>query len=104
MLPKKGRLTAEQVKNVLAQGRSVRTPLLSAKHIRGEGPVRVSAVVPKKVAKGAVERNRIRRALYRALLSFDVQGASVVFVQKIPEGPLTPAFAQDLVVLAGKLR
>lgn len=104
MLPKKGRLTAAQVQDVLTRGRSVRTSLLSAKYVAGSNGVQVSAVVSKKVAKHAVERNRIRRALYRALHSFNVKGMAVVFVQKIPDGPLTPAFAEDLVVLAGKLR
>ncbi len=103
MLPKPRRLTAEEVQNVLTAGRSARSTLLSAKYVANTGPLRVSAVVSKKVAKRAVERNRLRRALYRALADVDMKGTAVVFVQKVPEGALTPAFREDLLVLAGKL-
>lgn len=84
---------------MIASGRSRRAGLLSAKYIGGGSPLRASAVVSKKVAKGAVERNRLRRALYRALVAYGGTGTAVIFVQKVPADPLTPAFANDLVVL-----
>jgi hypothetical protein len=46
-----------------------------------------------------VERNRQRRALYRALREIEASGSAVIFIQKIPKNPLTPAFLEDLKVL-----
>jgi len=99
MLPKRRRLSAREVKEVLLKGRSRRASLLSAKYIAGNAPLRASAVISSKVAKKAVERNRLRRALYRALSTYKGAGTAVIFIQKIPADPLTPAFAHDLVVL-----
>ncbi|OGC88740.1 hypothetical protein A2419_03185 [Candidatus Adlerbacteria bacterium RIFOXYC1_FULL_48_26] len=99
MLPKRRRLSAREVKDVLAAGRSRRASLLSAKYVTGSNVLRASAVVSKKVAKKAVERNRLRRALYRALTAYKGTGTAVIFIQKVPAGPLTPAFLNDLVVL-----
>ena len=99
MLPKRRRLSAREVKEVMTRGRSRRASLLSAKYVAGTSPLRSSAVVSKKVAKKAVERNRLRRALYRALATYKGTGTAVIFVQKIPTDSLTPAFARDLVVL-----
>lgn len=99
MLPKRRRLSAREVKEVMQSGRSRRASLLSAKYVPGNNPLRASAVVSKKVAKKAVERNRLRRALYRALVGYKGNGTAVIFIQKVPATPLTPAFAHDLVVL-----
>ncbi|HVY73089.1 MAG TPA: ribonuclease P protein component [Candidatus Paceibacterota bacterium] len=99
MLPKNRRLNAREVAEVLAKGRSARATYLSAKQLPGTVPFRASAVVSKKVAKRAVERNRLRRALYRALQDIKGSGTHVVFVQKIPPAPLTTHFREDLLVL-----
>jgi ribonuclease P protein component len=99
MLPKRRRLSAREVKEVMTAGRSRRASLLSAKYSPNNGVLRASAVVSKKVAKKAVERNRLRRALYRALAAYEGTGTAVIFIQKVPPDPLTPAFARDLVVL-----
>lgn len=99
MLPKRRRLSAREVKEVLSRGQRRRTSLLSAQYIAGTNPLRASAVVSSKVAKKATERNRLRRALYRALETYQGTGTAVIFIQKIPPAPLAPAFAKDLVVL-----
>jgi ribonuclease P protein component len=99
MLPKHRRLQAREVKNVMAQGRSARATYLSAKQLPGTIPFRAAAVVSKKVAKTAVQRNRVRRALYRALQGIQGSGTHVVFVHKIPPAPLTTHFREDLLVL-----
>lgn len=67
-------------------------------------PLRSAAVVSKAVAKRAVDRNRLRRALYRALQSLSGEGRAVFFVQQIPPPPLSTAFARDLAALQSKLR
>jgi ribonuclease P protein component len=103
MLPKRRRLSAKEVRDIIAGGSSARATLLSAKYFAGPLPLRTAAVVSKKIAKKAVVRNRLRRALYRALASYKGTGLAVIFVQNIPEGALTPAFSAELVVLLSKL-
>lgn len=97
MVPRKGRLRSSEVREVLLRGRSVRGSYLSVKIQKHTGPARVAVVVKKALVKGSVERNRVRRALYRALVQngFDT-GLVVCFVQKIPPPPLTTAFAAEL--------
>lgn len=102
MLPKGRRLTAEEVRTVLSQGRSSRAGSLSMKHLSTKDPLKVAAVVSKSVAKKAVTRNSLRRALYRALVPFSGEGQAVVFVRAIPKPPLTLAFSRDLAQLLSK--
>lgn len=69
--------------------------LISAKFIPIAGVFKVAVITPKSVARSAVERNRLRRAVYRAVMSLPVQknqGIVVFFVRSIPEKPLTTAF------------
>ena len=64
MLPRAQRLTTGQFDRAFAKSQSVRHPLLTLRaHSRndGENITRAAFVVPKKVAKLASERNRIRR-------------------------------------------
>jgi ribonuclease P protein component len=103
MLPKRRRLSAKEVRDIIAGGRSARASLLSAKYINGGESLRAAVVVSKKISKKAVIRNRVRRAVYRALSSYNARGVAVIFVQKVPEGALTPAFSGELMVLLSKL-
>lgn len=104
MLPKRKRLSAIEVTEVLARGRSVSSGTLSLKYIDAKSP-KISVVVAKSVARDATERNRVRRAAYRALAPlFPTKPISaVLFVRSIPENPLTPAFAKDIVLLLTKI-
>ena len=104
MLPKRRRLSAEEVREIIAKGRPVRASFLSLKYISGPQALRAAVVVSKKISKKAVIRNRVRRALYRALHTMDGKGSVVVFVQKIPDTALTPAFSEELMVLLAKLK
>lgn len=107
MLGKQARLRAEEVKEVLAKGRSVRSTYLQIKHLPSQGALRCAAVAPKSLAKGAVERNRLRRALYRALSQSDrqgLQGMAVCFIRATPKGALTPVFSEELYNLLSKLK
>lgn len=99
MLKKSRRLTASEVRDVIATGAPRRAGHLSMRVVDGPAPLRAAAVVSKKVAKGAVVRNRLRRALYRALKEVRGSGTAVFFIQKIPQDALTPAFLTDLKVL-----
>lgn len=98
MLPKRRRLTAAEVREVIARGRGRRGTALSVKILETNTPLRCAVVVSKKVARGAVERNRLRRAVYRALESVPLPktGRAVLFVQATPPREPVPAFAADI--------
>jgi len=99
MLPKSRRLVAAEVREVLRKGRSHKAQTLSFKRIPGPDPLRVAVVVPKSVAKKATVRNRIRRAVYRALTTLSGTGMGVVFVHKVPHPPLQAALLEELAIL-----
>jgi len=97
MLPKRQRLTAAEVREILKSGRSARTATLSAKFISSKER-KAAVVVSTKVAKSAVMRNRLRRAAYDALRPVLPAGKStVLFLHK-------PALDKDeLISLCSKL-
>jgi ribonuclease P protein component len=66
MLPQGERLSAEKVRMTLKNGKVLRTPGLVVRYLPAHSSA-VAVVVSKKVAKGAVTRNAIRRAVYQAL-------------------------------------
>jgi len=78
MLPKKARLTSAEVREILKSGRSARTGTLSAK-FKASSSSKAAVVVSAKVAKNAVERNKLRRAAYLALSSSLPKNVHVVF-------------------------
>lgn len=93
MLAKPSRLSAVEVREILKEGRSVRSTTLSAKYIRASG-ARAAVVVSSKVAKGAVLRNRLRRAVYRSLQQVLPKDVHVVFFLHKPV--LDPVELQQL--------
>lgn len=104
MLRKSRRLRAEEVRLVIKTGKSLREGSLSLTYMPYTGSYRAAVVVSKAVAKKATERNRIRRAMYRALAQISPKSSemAVFFVQKIPQSPLTPAFLIDIQKLCSK--
>lgn len=80
MLAKRARLGAKEVREVIKTGRSARVVGLSAKYEASTTP-QMAVVISKKVAKGAVERNRLRRMVYRNLPSPLPRVRMVLFVQ-----------------------
>ncbi len=113
MLPKASRLTSSQVAQVLKNGTSVfisppkgRNSLISAKFLAIPGGFKTAAIAPKSVAKSAVSRNRLRRAVYRAIAGFPtpkMSGHMVFFVRSIPKSPLTPAFGPEISIFLQKI-
>ncbi len=82
MLAKESRLTAAEVREILRIGRPVRGTTLSAKYITGQKS-KAAVVVSTKVAKTAVERNRLRRSAYAALRTcLPSQIHAVIFLHK----------------------
>ncbi len=69
MLSKKYRFHSRGgVRYVYQHGKTVRKPQMSLVFVENtKGFTRIAVVVSKKVAKSAVERNRIRRRIYEAL-------------------------------------
>ena len=80
MLPKSARLSASEVRAILQKGRSVRLGTVSVKYIKATGS-KAAVVVSSKVAKKAVERNRLRRAAYLALPKLPRDVHAVFFIQ-----------------------
>ncbi len=85
MLPKKARLTAAEVREILTSGRPVRLPAgkagsstLSAKYVPAT-TAKAAVVVGTKVAKTAVTRNKLRRAAYLVLRASLPKRVHVVF-------------------------
>lgn len=81
---------------IYMNGRSIRTRLFTLKYVenkRRKTP-RVSVVVSKKVYKGAVGRNRIRRRIYeiiRRQLPFIISTTDIVVIISSNEVRLMPA-------------
>ncbi|MBP9748311.1 MAG: ribonuclease P protein component [Candidatus Pacebacteria bacterium] len=72
MLSKKNRADTKIVEKVFKTGKFVNSRFLTFKYIQNKanlGP-RISFLAPKSVAKGAVERNSLRRRGYRVLKSY----------------------------------
>src|SRR3954469_15354260 len=86
MPPKSARMSASQVRATIKNGRSARVAGLSLKY-EPAPKAQVAAVVNKKVAPGAVERNRLRRLLYRSLPSPLPPARMVFFVQSATFDP-----------------
>ncbi|HVU79760.1 MAG TPA: ribonuclease P protein component [Candidatus Paceibacterota bacterium] len=101
MLPKRRRLGATLVREAIAKGKGRRAGSLSLKIVENKGHIACAVVVSKKLAKTAVMRNRLRRAVYRALekAPLPATGHFVFFVTAIPKGPLSEAFMADLQTL-----
>lgn len=84
MLPKRLRLSAAEVKEVLAKGKSLKIGPYSGKLLEGRAPLGVAVIVSKKVARKATARNTLRRKAYKDLehLTLPASGSLVLFVRK----------------------
>jgi ribonuclease P protein component len=85
MLPSSKRLSVALFKEVMDKGKHMHSPLFALRAIKTEGLSRFSVSVPKKVAKTAVLRNKLRRRMYSALtplFSEIKEGIHGVFIVK----------------------
>lgn len=64
MLPSSHRLSTSDVSEIMKKGRFTHTPFFSIRLIESEGITRIGAIVPVKVCKTAVGRNKLRRTIY----------------------------------------
>jgi len=72
------------LKKVYAAGKTVRGGQISLKYATKDTskPYRIAVVVSKKVHKSAVDRNRVRRRLYEAIRTLELQpkpGTDMIF-------------------------
>ena len=83
MLPKRSRLRALEVKEVLARGKSLKVGPYTGKYLDGRAPRGVAVIVSKKTARLATKRNRMRRKAYRDLKGVDLphKGLLALFVR-----------------------
>ena len=84
MLPKSRRLSAAEVREVLAKGKTFRVGQYVGKFLAGRPVLGVAVVVSKKVARKATSRNTLRRKAYLELESLTLPhtGSLALFVQK----------------------
>lgn len=83
MLAKRLRLSAAEVKEVLAKGKSLKVGPFSGKLLEGRVPLGVAVIVSKKTARKAVTRNSLRRKAYKELeqMTLPRSGSLALFVR-----------------------
>ena len=102
MLKRSRRLRASEVARVIANGAPVRAGWLAARVLGGQGTgsLRAALVVPPSVAKGAVLRNRLRRAGYAELATaYGPDMLAVFFVRTLPPPPNRESFRSAIHVI-----
>ncbi len=67
MLPRSQRLSVEQFNSVIEKGKIFHSPLFLVRVLNVDKSTRIATVAPKKIAKKAVERNKLRRRMYEAV-------------------------------------
>lgn len=101
MLLKKNRADKKAVEKIFKEGRFLNSPNLTFKFILNNhsSPPRISFIVPKSVAKKAVERNHLRRLGYSILkkhLDSSPTGLLGVFVFK--------KYQDDILILENEVK
>jgi ribonuclease P protein component len=109
MLRKTRRLRSAEVREIIARGKGARHGAISLKYLDNKGFFRAAAVVSKATAKRAVERNRLRRTLYRVLATLAPQevqkldGKMLVFFVRSSPSPLLSGLREDIRGILTKL-
>jgi ribonuclease P protein component len=84
MLPRKQRISTQLFKDIIQKGSAFHAPLFSIRIKKTLNNSRFGVSVPKKVAKTAVLRNKIRRRVYSALKVININNQhDVIFIAKI---------------------
>lgn len=90
MLPRSKRLSTEAFNGIIGKGHSFHGPFLILRAIQKEGATRFAVSVPKKVAKLAVSRNKIRRQVYSAIDKLDVKSDfEIIIIMKVGSDKLS---------------
>ena len=98
MLPKKKRVTKEQFLTIIKQRGTLSAPLFLFRYIPQKTP-QYAFVVPKNIAKSAVERNRMRRQGYNTLRHQPLKPCAGIFFYKKEARKATLQEVKDSVVM-----
>jgi ribonuclease P protein component len=82
MISRSQRINLEQFNLVMEKGKIVHSSLFLARILDGKTETRIAAIAPKKVAKTAVGRNKIRRKIYEAVrkLNGEISSGSHILI------------------------
>lgn len=85
MLPADKRLNRKEIEEVLKKGKTLSSSFFRVKYLGEQETFKAGPVVSKKVAKTAVERNTLRRAIYETVGGFEPKLSNkhlAIFAQK----------------------
>ncbi len=82
MLPKKRKLHKSEFPEIISKGRTFHTSHLYARVVFDDTYTRVAFVVPKKVAKEVILRNKIKRRGYNILKKIEIKPLRGIFFAK----------------------
>ena len=81
MLPQSKRLTRQEFSHAFSHGRRVHNSLMQL-IVLGASDFKTAIVVPKKIHKSAVKRNKLKRQMYALLESHgDLKGRYIIIVK-----------------------
>ena len=67
MLPKKNKLTSEEVRSLLSRSQKIKTPDFSIFWRNTDLTTKAAVIVPNRLAATAVQKNRLKRKVYESL-------------------------------------
>lgn len=103
MLQKKKRVTKELFQTVIKSGGTLSGSLFIFRYIKQKTP-QYAFVVSKKIAKSAVDRNKLRRQGYNALSSYKLKDyLGVFFYKKEVKGVTFKEIKEDIGIILNKL-
>ena len=103
MLSKKKRVTKELFQTVLKSGNTLSGSFFIFRYIKQNTP-QYTFVASKKIAKRAVDRNKLRRQGYNALNSFPLKNyLGVFFYKKHPKNVSFKDIKEDISFILSKL-
>lgn len=106
MLPQKYRLSRDEIDDVMRRGKSLKGRYLAIKYLN-ESSVKTAVVVSKKVSKGAIKRNKVKRNIREVVRRFikeDEISNSHVVIMALPEalGVSTDDMSTDLMSILNR--
>ena len=104
MFKKANRLSRGEFESFFRSGKGHHSDSYQLIFTPSEEELKVAVVVPKKIVRKAVSRNRVRRQLYHQLKSIigDSKGIYIVIVKKLDLGKINKTTPQELTDLVGR--
>lgn len=102
MFKKKHRLTAREFSEFFAMGKRLHLPTIQLTYMPF-AEKKVAVVIPKKIYKRAVDRNRLRRQIYYALRTVVPESGVFLFIlKKEAKNTDISAIIADAITLVGR--